>query len=502
MRRFGLAALLTCSAPLFAAGAAHASVQTQAIFSFTGGAQTFAVPAGVTSIHVQATGAPGGSFAESGGFGAVVTSDLSVIPGEVLYVVVGGPGVNVQGSDTIGEAGGFNGGANGGSGDFDVGGGGGGASDIRTEPNSLGSRLLVAGGGGGAGSGCVNCGGNGGDAGQPGAEGEGGGAGGDAGTSTGGGAGGAGNISGNAADGGLGTGGAGEDGISEDSAGGGGGGGLYGGGGGGEGTDAGGGGGGSSYSGGSNTTIVADATGTPAIVITYGVPTADVSATPVTFAGTQPQTTVSGPQTVTVTNNGSAPLYVSGWSFSGTDPGDFLVGSDTCAGAVAAASNCKLTVNFAPQASGPRSANLVIDTNALVSTSSVSLNGTGGSLPQGMQGQQGAQGAQGVAGKQGAQGAAGPPGKIELVTCVKKAHKKTTCTGRLVTGKVKFTVSSAVDRATLSRHGVVYATGVSVANGHGGSDLILTDVRRPLHGRYVLSLRHKGRSRRMSLSIG
>ncbi len=506
LRRLGLSVLLAYLFVPIGVSGAFPIAQTEANFSYTGAAQTFTVPAGVTSIHVQATGAPGGSFADSGGFGDVVTSDVSVIPGEVLYVMVGGVGVSVQGDDTTGEAGGFNGGGDGGSGAGDVGAGGGGASDIRTEPNALDSRLLVAGGGGGAGATCTSCGGQGGNAGQPGTTGDGGGAGGGAGTSAAGGTGGTGGTSGKGDDGSLGNGGTGQTGISSDAGGGGGGGGYNGGGGGGEGGDGGGGGGGSSYSAGSSTTITTDATGTPAIVITYPVPTADASPTPVTFTGTQPQMTMSGPKTVTVTNNGSAPLYVSGWSFSGADPGDFFVGSDTCGGPVGPASSCQLTVRFAPQASGARSANLLIDTNALSTPSSVSLSGVGGSLPQGPKGPQG------TPGQKGPQGVRGPAGMIELVTCklVTKrvnghTHKVQKCSGRLVSGRVKFTVSGAGFGATVSRHGIVYASGVSISSGHGRRELILSHLRGALRGRYVLTLRQHGHrhgsSRRVSIVI-
>ncbi len=142
-------------------------------FNYTGAEQAFTVPAGVTTVHVVATGAAGNTRvpeagAAVGGRGAVVSGDLSVTPGATLYVEVGGPG---HIAETLEEPqGGFNGGGNG------VGGGGG-ASDVRTtmrsEPNTLASRLLVAaGGGGGGGKNAGGLGGFGGDAGAGGAQGE------------------------------------------------------------------------------------------------------------------------------------------------------------------------------------------------------------------------------------------------------------------------------------------------------------------------------------------
>ena len=127
--------------------------QTVVTFSYTGSIQTYTVPAGVTSIDVDVRGAKGGhasSFISQGGNGGRVTGTISVTPGEVLEIYVGGQGGD--GTTTVAGAGGFNGG--GVSGIFPgsySGGGGGGASDIRTAPYGFGDRIAVAGGGGGAG---------------------------------------------------------------------------------------------------------------------------------------------------------------------------------------------------------------------------------------------------------------------------------------------------------------------------------------------------------------
>jgi hypothetical protein len=124
------------------------------VASFTEvGAKTFTVPAGVTSIHVVAVGAPGGGKeAQLGGHGATATADVAVTAGQVLGVFVGGPGLS--GSETEkANPGGFNGGGNGGSvGLFGSMGSGGGASDIRASATGdLTARLVTAAGGGGAG---------------------------------------------------------------------------------------------------------------------------------------------------------------------------------------------------------------------------------------------------------------------------------------------------------------------------------------------------------------
>jgi hypothetical protein len=278
--------------------ASAASAQT---FTYTGGEQTYAVPANVTGLHVVEVGAPGLSTGSDistvpGGVGAKLTADVGVPSGaSTLYVEVGGVGGYDPSSPS--SAGGFNGGGGGAD-------GGGGASDIRSvscpsscagggSSASLGSRLAVAGGGGGASN--TTAGGN-------------------AGNSDGSGRGGDSIVSGTGATvsaaghgidtgtmsqycrdlgdsngqpgsaGGLGVGGAGFTFLIEgtpDS--GGGGGGLYGGGGGGQCYDssgttatsnAGGGGGGSTGApNGSNATITTDGTDPPEVIITAPVPT-------------------------------------------------------------------------------------------------------------------------------------------------------------------------------------------------------------------------------------
>ncbi len=263
---------------------AFAETKTET-FSYKDSQQEFVVPAGVTSIHVVATGAAGGAASDggtAGGRGAVVTGDLSVKPG-VLYVEVGGTGDGT---------GGFNGGGSGGTGGFGkiLSGGGGGASDVREvsngEPNSLPSRLLVAAGGGGGGifqeqANPACPGGPGGDEEQPGKDGGNCGKaaafGGGAGKAKEGGAGGAGEPEGTR--GTLGVGGN----DTPEGNGGGGGGGLYGGGGGG-GTHvfaagAAGGGGGSNLVPEGGTAVLDENGAAPSVVITYTVvkpPTAKI----------------------------------------------------------------------------------------------------------------------------------------------------------------------------------------------------------------------------------
>ena len=151
-------------------GCVQAGSAVTCSFAFTGSEQTFAVPAGVRAVRVNAVGAPGGSTIfgspiPAGGDGAAVQATVPLPPGTAtLYVEVGG--VGGESSFSGNAVGGFNGGG----GNSNSGGGGGGASDVRTCSSAACSdlttddtRLVVAGGGGGVGLQS----GNGGTAGDP-----------------------------------------------------------------------------------------------------------------------------------------------------------------------------------------------------------------------------------------------------------------------------------------------------------------------------------------------
>jgi len=132
----------------------------QTTFNYTGGQQTYVVPAGLTSIAVDVIGAEGGySYnSQTPGLGGRLQAEYSVIPGQTLYIYVGG-----KGEDDPVRTGGWNGGGDGSTGDY--GGGGGGASDIRIGGTTLADRIFVSGGGGGSGYNGTDTefGGNGGD---------------------------------------------------------------------------------------------------------------------------------------------------------------------------------------------------------------------------------------------------------------------------------------------------------------------------------------------------
>ena len=127
-------------------------------FSYTGAAQTWTVPDGVTHAVFEIWGAQGGTLigGGAGGKGGHAKADLTVTPNTSVQINVGGAGAN---TDCAASAGGFNGGGNGApGGSFCGGAGGGGATDVRIGGTAYAERQLVAGGGGGA-CGATGCGG-------------------------------------------------------------------------------------------------------------------------------------------------------------------------------------------------------------------------------------------------------------------------------------------------------------------------------------------------------
>ena len=121
-------------------------------FTFTGNVQPYVVPDNVFQLKVDLYGASGGKGYPADmpvGEGGIISSFISVTPGQTLYLVVGGAGGNTGVKYGTG-IGGYNGGGSA-SGSSYVGGGGGGCSDIRLVNGDIDSRIIVAGGGGASG---------------------------------------------------------------------------------------------------------------------------------------------------------------------------------------------------------------------------------------------------------------------------------------------------------------------------------------------------------------
>jgi CSLREA domain-containing protein len=81
-------------------------------------------------------------------------------------------------------------------------------------------------------------------------------------------------------------------------------------------------------------------------------------------------------ETISVTNSGSAPLEIDTVTLAGTNPGEFAIESDDCAGeTLTPDGECTVEVAFAPTATGERAAGLVLSGNA--PSYFVALKGTG-----------------------------------------------------------------------------------------------------------------------------
>ncbi|HXB84204.1 MAG TPA: glycine-rich protein, partial [Candidatus Acidoferrum sp.] len=126
-------------------------------FSYTGAKQTFTVPAGVTTVRIDAKGASGGGASGSQGSrvtagpGGELKATIPVTPGQKLGIFVGGAGEDGASSGD-GGIGGYNGGAPGGAESYGgEGAGGGGESDVRQGGIKSSHRVVIAGGGGGGG---------------------------------------------------------------------------------------------------------------------------------------------------------------------------------------------------------------------------------------------------------------------------------------------------------------------------------------------------------------
>src|SRR5204863_1138224 len=84
----------------------------------------------------------------------------------------------------------------------------------------------------------------------------------------------------------------------------------------------------------------------------------ELSPTSLDFPG-QRVGTISPPQTVTLTNTGSAPLNIQGIAISGDNFGDFIE-TTTCGSSVPANSSCTIDVRFRPTATGLRTASVKV----------------------------------------------------------------------------------------------------------------------------------------------
>jgi hypothetical protein len=106
-------------------------------------------------------------------------------------------------------------------------------------------------------------------------------------------------------------------------------------------------------------------------------PAASFSSTAVTF-GPQNVGTASAAKSITLTNTGTAPLFINGIQQSGTNALDFGDVGAPCLGLfVAPGTSCVLSFDFTPTATGPRTAQFTIFDTAASSPQTITVSGTG-----------------------------------------------------------------------------------------------------------------------------
>jgi FG-GAP-like repeat/Abnormal spindle-like microcephaly-assoc'd, ASPM-SPD-2-Hydin/Protein of unknown function (DUF1573) len=125
-------------------------------------------------------------------------------------------------------------------------------------------------------------------------------------------------------------------------------------------------------------TITDNAANSPQTVSLTGTgvpPTVTLSSTSLDF-GSQPVSTTSVAQIVTVTNNGPGPLLVTGVTIGGTNPFSFAQ-TNTCLGTTDFPGTCTISVTFTPKKGGLLSAVISVADDAVQSPQTISVSGTG-----------------------------------------------------------------------------------------------------------------------------
>ncbi|MGA2804511.1 MAG: choice-of-anchor D domain-containing protein [Acidimicrobiales bacterium] len=99
----------------------------------------------------------------------------------------------------------------------------------------------------------------------------------------------------------------------------------------------------------------------------------------------------SAPQSVTVTNVGAVPLYISGMAVTGGEATDFLAAPDTCINElvnppvypliVSIGQSCTFTLEFDPSGTGERTSSVVVADNTLGTETELGVEGTGVAAP-------------------------------------------------------------------------------------------------------------------------
>ena len=114
--------------------------------------------------------------------------------------------------------------------------------------------------------------------------------------------------------------------------------------------------------------------------LTGGAPSGQLQVPASVNLGSQTVGTQSGSQSVTLINVGGSSVTVG--SVSSGNSAEFPIASQSCTGgAIAAGGNCKVSVAFAPAATGTRSTTLTVNSNGTGSPQAIVVSGTGIAAP-------------------------------------------------------------------------------------------------------------------------
>jgi 6-phosphogluconolactonase (cycloisomerase 2 family) len=125
-------------------------------------------------------------------------------------------------------------------------------------------------------------------------------------------------------------------------------------------------------------TITDGAANSPQSVSLTGTGVAQATTSVATLAfGNQGLNSTSAASTLTLTNNDSTAITLSGNAISGPNASAFAVSATTCSTSLAGHASCTISVKFTPTATGPMTATLNITDSATNSPQTVALTGTG-----------------------------------------------------------------------------------------------------------------------------
>jgi len=125
-------------------------------------------------------------------------------------------------------------------------------------------------------------------------------------------------------------------------------------------------------------TVTDNASNSPQTINLTGIgvlPAPTLSLTSLTF-GNQIVGTSSPAQSVTLRNNGAAPLSIAAIAITGTNSANFGIVFTNCGTNLAPGADCTISVSFGPIAAGTKTASLTITDNALGSPRAINLTGT------------------------------------------------------------------------------------------------------------------------------